>query len=291
MFSKLKYDTQKKIMIVMFLFVPLMFLLTFTYYPTAKMFYWSFCTWDGFSPKVTWVGFANYIQIFKDPLYFSVFKTSLYYFVGGLLQIVLAFYLAIILNSKIAGKSIFKAIYFFPYILSGVAISLVFLTFFKPDGTLDSVLRLLGVSGKLPLWFGNPKLINISLAATSVWRYIGFNFILFLGSIQSVSPDILEAAELDGASEWQKVRHIILPKVKNIIKLTLILNVSGAISAFEIPYIMTGGSNGSMTFIMKTVNTAFKFQHYGLAAAMAVIVLVIVACVSSLQYVIIKEEE
>ncbi|GJM79530.1 hypothetical protein HMSSN139_20260 [Paenibacillus sp. HMSSN-139] len=140
-------------------------------------------------------------------------------------------------------------------------------------------------------WLLNPNIINISLSGASVWRYMGFNFIIFLGAISSIGKDVYEAADIDGANRWHQFRHIILPSIKSIVQLNLILAISGAISAFDIPYIMTGGSNGSNTFVIQTVNTAFKFNKLGLASAMAVLLLFIVIIVTLLQKLLIKEDK
>ena len=291
MFKRLSYKKQEKVIVFLFLLVPLMFLIVFTFLPALYMFRLSFVEWNGFSGVKKWVGLANYIEIFKNPDYFKPLLNSLYYFFGGLLQLVIAFYLAVLLNSKIKGKSIFKALYFFPFLLNGVAVSLIFIFFFRPDGTLDSILKVLGMGGFIQQWLGNSKIINFSLAGVSIWRYIGLNFIVFLGAIQSVSPEVIEAADLDGASEWQKVLYITLPSVRSIMELNFILTISGAISVFEIPYIMTSGANGSSTFVIQTVNTAFKFQQVGLGSAMAMVVLVIVGIATIIQNRFFKEAE
>lgn len=290
MFSKLDYKKQKNIIICLFLIIPLTFLLVFTYLPAINMISYSFTSWKGYGAK-TFVGLQNYIDIFTNPDIFGAFKNSIYYFVGGFVQLILAFFLAVVVNSKIKGKNFFKSIFFFPYLINGVAISLMFLFFFQPDGTLDTVLRLIGLDGIITQWLGNENVVNYSLAFTSVWRYIGYSFIIFLGAMQSVSTEVLEAAQIDGASEWHKIRYILIPSVKNIIKLNLILNISGAISVFEIPYIMTGGANGSSTFVIETMNTAFKFNQVGKASAMAVVVMVIVASVALIQNIFFKEDK
>ncbi|MBU3112142.1 sugar ABC transporter permease [Clostridium lacusfryxellense] len=291
MFGKLSYKKQEKLVIFMFLLIPLLFLTVFTFMPAISMIYYSFIEWNGYSINKTWVGFNNYIEIFKNPIYFVALKNSLYYFVGGFLQLFIAFYFAVLLNAKMKGKSLFKAILFFPYLLNGVAISLIFVFFLRPDGTLDSILNILGMGKYVQQWLGNEHIINYSLATVSVWRYVGFNFIIFLGAIQSISGEVMEAADLDGANEWQKVKYIILPSVKKIVELNLILAISGAISVFEIPYIMTGGANGSNTFVIQTVNTAFKFQQVGLGSAMAVIMLLIVAAVTIAEKTFFKEAD
>ncbi|MBZ4645952.1 MAG: raffinose/stachyose/melibiose transport system permease protein [Petroclostridium sp.] len=291
MFSRLNYKTQKKILITAFLAVPLLLLAVFSYLPLVWMFIYSFHDWNGYSKNMAYVGLKNYIDLFTRPEYFSVFKVSLYYFGASLVQIALALYFASVLSFKLKGKEFFKGVLFFPYLLNGVAIAFIFLYFFRPDGTLDTLLRILGLGDRIQLWLGNPQIINFSLAGTSVWRYMGFNFILFLGSIQSVSGDLYEAAELDGANRWHQFWYIIFPSIRRIIELNLILSISGSISAFEIPYIMTGGSNGSKTFVIQTVDTAFKFQKFGMASAMGIVLLSIVIAVTLIQRRIFSEKE
>ena len=114
---------------------------------------------------------------------------------------------------------------------------------------------------------------------------------IFLGAIQSVNQEVYEAAEIDGANRWDEFRYIIVPSIRKIIFLNLILGISGSLSVFDIPYIMTGGSNGTMTFVIQTIDTAFKYNKVGLASAMAVILLVIVLVVTLIQRKFISEKE
>ncbi|MNO77587.1 L-arabinose transport system permease protein AraP [compost metagenome] len=290
-FSNLSYKNQRIAIIFLFSLVPIVLLLTFAYYPVISMFRYSFTSWNGLSKNMEYVGLENYKTIFTKPEYFSVFKVSLYYFFTTFIQMALALYFATILSFSVRMKNLFKGILFFPTLLNGVAIGFIFLFFFKPDGTLDTILNLLGLSGLQQKWLLNPNLINFSLAGASLWRYMGMNFLIFLGAISSIGSDIYEAAEIDGANRWHQFMHIILPSIKRILQLNLILAVSGAIGVFEIPYVMTGGSNGSSTFVIQTVDVAFKYSKVGLASAMAVVLLGIVIVVTILQRVLIKEEK
>lgn len=274
----------------LFLLIPLAFLVTFTYVPVANMFWYSVTDWDGLALEKGFVGVDNFVSIFTRPEYFRVFTVSLYYLVGAGAQLILALYFATLLSFNTRFKNFFKGVIFFPYLLNGVAIGLMFLYFFRPGGTLDSTLALFGMQDP-PLWLGDPSIVNISLAATSVWRYMGLNFVLFLGAIQSVPSEQYEAADLDGATSWQKFRFIILPSIRRILGLTMILAVSGALSAFEMPYIMTGGANGSTTFVIQTVDTAFRFANVGLASAMAIVLLVIVLLITAVQRKFFPDEK
>jgi multiple sugar transport system permease protein len=273
----------------LFLLVPLALLLVFTYVPVANLFLYSVTDWDGVSPQRDVVGLANYQELFTRPELFRVFLVSGYYLAASAVQLVLALYLATVLSFSTRFRNVFKGIIFFPYLINGVAIAFVFLFFFKPGGTLDSLLALVGVHSQV-LWLGDPALANPSLAAVSVWRYLGLNFVLFLGAIQSVPSSLYEAAALDGASRWQQFRYIIAPSIKPIVGLSVILAVSGSLSVFEIPFIMTNGAGGTTTFVIQTVKQAFVFNKVGLASAAAVVLLALVLLITWVQRRIVPDE-
>ncbi|MEO8606547.1 MAG: sugar ABC transporter permease [Chloroflexota bacterium] len=288
--SSFTYKRQKVLISILFLAAPLVLLLVFTYLPAINMVLYSFTKWDGFGTVDKYVGLQNYADIFTRPEYFSVFGVSLYYFAGSIVQICLALYFATLVSFNVRFKNLFKGILFFPSLINGVAIAFTFLYFFQPDGGLDTVVKSLGASST-PLWLGDRSLINISLTGVSIWRYMGFNFVMFVGAIQSIPSEIYEASELDGAGRWQQFRYIILPGIRMILTLNLILAVKGALSVFEIPYVMTSGMNGSSTFVIQTVNTAFKLNKVGLASAMAVILLVLIVIVTVIQNGLLNEKE
>ncbi|GIN39858.1 MULTISPECIES: carbohydrate ABC transporter permease [Heyndrickxia] len=287
----LSYKAQRRLIIILFSSLPVGLLLLFSYVPLIKMLQYSFTDWNGISPEKTYEGMKNYLKVFTTPEYFSVFKVSLYYFFATFIQLGVALYFATLLTFKVRLANLWKGILFFPYLLNGVAIGFIFLYFYKGGGTLDTVLTFLGLEDQIHLWLGDRSINNISMAFTSIWRYMGFNFIIFLGAIQSISPEIYEAAEIDGANRWQQFRYIILPSIKQIVFLNIILGVSGSLSVFDIPYIMTGGSNGTKTFVIQTVDTAFKYHKLGLASAMAVILLIIVLVVTGIQRFLTRERE
>jgi multiple sugar transport system permease protein len=273
----------------MFLVVPLAFLVVFTMIPVVNMFWYSFTTWDGLDPHKEFVGLKNYVTVATRPQLFQVFFVSLYYIAASFVQMALALYFATVLSFRVRLRNVFKGIIFFPYLINGVAIGFIFLLMFQPGGTLDRIVAAFG-GGEHHYWLGDPSLVNWSLAGVSVWRFMGLNFVLFLGAIASIPPSLYEAAELDGASRWQQFRYVILPGIKPIIGLSFILAISGSLAVFEIPYIMTGGANGSKTFVIQTVDLAFKFNKVGLASACAVILLVIILLITWLQRRILPDE-
>lgn len=289
--SRRSSSRQKRITPYLFLIAPLALLITFTFLPAANLLWYSVTDWDGVDLEKEFVGFENYIEIFTEPEVFRVFFVSLYYIGASFIQMALALYFATILSFSTRFRNLFKGILFFPYLINGVAIGLVFLYLFQPDGTLDSLLKLVGLEQLQTAWLGDPDAVNVSLAATSVWRYTGLNFVLFLGAIQSIPAQLYEAADLDGASKWQQFRYIIAPGIKRIISLSFILAISGSLAVFEVPFIMTGGANGSATFVIETINRAFLFRQVGFASAMAVVLLLIVLIVTFVQRKLVPDDE
>lgn len=288
-FADLTYKKQQKVVAFLFLLIPVALTIVFGYLPFVSMIEYSFMRWDGMGEK-EFIGFKNYVDALTRPENYRVFKVALYYLVASVVQIALALFFATILSFNLKGKSFFKGVLFFPYLINGVAIGLIFLYFFRDTGTLNTFLKFLGFKGDT-LWLTDPKIVNWSIAFTSVWRYMGYNMIMFLGAIQSIPSEIYEAAELDGANYWDVFWHIILKTIMPIVKLMVILSITGSLSAFETPYIMTGGGNGSETFVIRTVDTAFKYNKIGLASAMAIILTIIVLIVTAIQEKYFKVED
>ena len=284
---------EKMVTVCLFLLIPTVLLIVFTYIPAAEMIKFSFEQRDEFGVNVQNVGLQNYKTVFSTPEYFDAFKNSIYYLVGSFIQLGLALFLATILCSKIRFSNFFKGVLFFPYMINTVAVALIFRRFFQKgdgvtntDGTLNSIITLFG--GDPVKFLSTEGLVNICLVFVSIWRYIGFDLVMFIGAIQSVSPDIYEAAELDGANRFQVFRYIIAPSIRPIILLQMILAVKGAISVYEIPFIITGGRFGSSTFV---IQTAFKFHKVGLASAMAVVLFLIIVVVTIIQKLVFKEDK
>ena len=272
----LKREVQRALIIVLFMAVPLFLLLLFTYIPFAKMIQFSFYNMKYIGER-RFVGLDNYRRVFKNKELFGSLLVSLYYMGGGVVQLALALLFASLFVFKVKGESIFKAAMFFPYLICGIAIGFIFKFFYFHGYVLDTVLQAFGFKlDDLPLWLQNTKINNIALAATSVWRYTGQNVILFLGAMMSVDSDLYEAAALDGCNRWQQFRYIILPSIKSIIVLNVILCVSGCLSAFEPPYVITNGSFGTATYFVQMNSVAHETQKVGLASAMAIVLLALI---------------
>ena len=242
--------------------------------------YLTFTSWDGVSSNKPFVGLKNYQEVFSRSECFKSLAVSLYYMGGAVVQLALALFFATLMVFKTKGASFFKGAMFFPYLVCGIAVGFIFKFFYARGFVLDSILQALGIKLEdIPYWLQDKKINNISLAATSVWRYTGQNMILFLGAMMSVDSDLYEAASLDGANKWHQFRYIILPSIKSIVVLNLILSISGSLSAFEPPYVITNGTMGTGTYFVIMNRLAHENQKVGLACAMAVVLLaIIVVC-------------
>ncbi|WP_138495125.1 carbohydrate ABC transporter permease [Paenibacillus pinistramenti] len=273
----LSYKAQRYLILFGFLTIPVVLSLMFSYYPAFSLLYYSFTDWTGLGWEMHWVGFANYKEVFTRPEIFSVFEHNAYYFVGGLIQTAVALFFAVILTGKLKGRNVFRAMLFLPYVLHSVAIVIMFKNVYHSEyGSLNLFLQSIGLGSWQQEWLGNPHLVNVSLAFISVWKFFGLSMVIFIGALQSIPADLYEAAKIDGASGWQAFRFITVPSIRSVIEMMMILTLTGALEAFDIPYIMMLGANGTDTFVSKTVDMAFKFQQAGLASAMAVVLLLIV---------------
>lgn len=268
--------------------VPLLLLLTFTYIPFAKMVQFSFYDMKYIGPR-TWVGIKNYVDVFKRSDIFGSLLLSLYYMAGAVIQLALALFFATLFVFKVKGESFFKATMFFPYLICGIAVGFIFKFFYQRGMVLDTILQMFGMNlNNIPFWLKDQKINNWSLVATSVWRYTGQNMVLFLGAMMSVDTDLYEAASLDGANKWQQFKYIILPSIKSIVVLNLVLSISGSLSAFEPPYVITNGRMGTGTYFVIMNRLAHENQKVGLASAMAIVLLVIIIIVTVAQKLFFK---
>lgn len=270
----------KRLCIFTFMFFPILLLLVFTYIPFAQMIHFSFYDMKYIGDR-DFVGLQNYVEVFTRDDTFSALKLSGYYMVASFIQLGLALYFATVLSFKTRGGGLFKGLMFFPYLVCGIAVGFIFKFFYTRGFVLDTVLQWLGFQlDSLPYWLRDTDINNISLAATSIWRYMGQNMVLFIGAIMSVDASLYEAADIDGAGGFQKFKYIILPSIKTIVVLNMILSISGSLSVFEPPYVITNGDFGTSTYFVVMNSLAHESQKVGLASAMAVVLLFLIMVVT-----------
>lgn len=273
----------KRVCAVTFMILPVLLLVVFTYIPFLKMVQFSFYKMKYIGTR-EFIGLQNYKDVFTRSDCFQALKLSLYYMAASFVQLGLALWFASILSRNRKGDGIFKGLMFIPYLVCGIAVGFIFKFFFARGFVLDTILGWCGFDlDKLPFWLQNKSINNISLAATSVWRYMGNNMVLFIGAIMSVDGDLYEAADIDGAGGWNKFRYITFPSIKTIIVLNMILAISGSLSAFEPPYVITKGQFGTGTYFVIMDRLAHVTQKVGLASAMAIVLFAIIAVITLLQ--------
>lgn len=281
-------DGQKVFVMIAFLVVPLVLLLVFTYLPFAEMVGYSFYNMK-YTGARKFVGWKNYMKVFQRSDCFGALKLSLYYMLGSVVQLAIALYLATMLSFKTRFGDLFKGFMFFPFLINGIAVGFIFKFFYTRGFVFDTVLQWCGFQlDNLPYWLKDQSINNFSLVGTSVWRYFGQNMVLFIGAIMSVDPELYEASMLDGANKWHQFLYIILPSIKTILTLNVILSITGSLSAFEPPYVITDGANGTGTYFVIMHQIAHTQQKVGLASAMAVVLLAIILVVTVAQKLFFK---
>lgn len=279
---------QRCIIMITFMTVPLLLLIGFAYLPFFKMFEFSFFNMKYIGER-KFIGLDNYRDVLADKEVMNSLMLAVYYLIGSFIQLALALYFATMLSFKTKGGSFFKGTIFFPYLISGIAMGFIFKFFYTRGFVFDTVLTRLGFElENLPYWLRDKGINNVSLVATSVWKYMGQNMVLFIGAIMSVDKELYESASLDGANRWHQFRYIILPSISTIIVLNMILSITGSLSAFEPPYVITGGTRGTATFFLLMHNMAHRHQKVGKASAMALILFSLIIIVTIAQKLIFK---
>lgn len=254
--------------------------LLFMVIPIAVAIYLSFTKWTGRgTPK--WVGVDNYVRVFTDELFWQSLRvTFLYALIFIPINILVGFGIAMLMNLKLRGVSVFRAIFFMPSVLAGVAVAVLWQFMFSNDfGMLNAFLGALGIP-KVP-WLTDPFWVIPSIALMQLWG-VGSAMVIYLGGLQGVPTELYEQARVDGAGFWQGLRHVTLPMMSPVIFFQLILGVIGTFQIFTQPYIMTqGGPNfGSYFYAIYIYVTAFQRIEFGYASALSVILFLIILLIT-----------
>ena len=264
---------------------------TFVAFPLIFSFILVFHKWDIIS-SMEWVGLTNFIKLSHDKLFFKSMKNTVIFLLIHIpLQITLALLLAEFLNQKIRFRGFFRASYFMPVVVSGVVITILWQQMYAQDaGVINSFLVKLGLA-KLP-WLTSVKLAMPSIAIMATWKNVGLYIVLFLVGLQTIPKYMYEAADIEGASHFQKFRHITLPMINPTMIMVVIVSTIGGFSLFIEPYIMTGGGPMSSTLsaFLYIYQQAFSFYHMGYAATLGFFFAMIVLTVILIQKRIIEKE-
>lgn len=248
--------------------------------PLLFSLYASFTNYN-LTSKMDFIGIQNYVKMFAtDPVFWKSLGNTLYYVAMAVpLSCISAIFLATLLNQKVKGTPIFRMLFYLPTVLSGVAVYQLWIQLLAPkSGLINSVLRLIGIEG--PSWLSDPAWTKPSLVLMRVWA-LGTSMLLYLSSMNSVSKELYEAADIDGASFWQKFKKITLPQISPIIFFDIITNMTGAFQVFQEALVMSkngkGDPAGSLLFYnLHIYEEAFTHYDMGYACAMAWFLLLIV---------------
>jgi multiple sugar transport system permease protein len=247
-------------------------LLMFWIYPTLASAYYSFTKFNAVQAP-QWIGLTNYIKLFTNDLDFrdAVFNTLYFAVVSIPLAIFLAFSLALMLNAKIRGQVVYRTIYFLPTLVPEVALAMVWIYLFTPGSGLVNVpFEWLGIYRLC--WLTCPQMARPTLVLLALW-IIGQQVILYLAGLQDVPQDLYDAADVDGAGFFRRLRHITIPLMTPIIFFQLITLLIVSLQFFAIPYIMTGGTgfpaNSTLFYSIYLYKQAFQYFNMGYASAMA----------------------
>ncbi len=283
----------KKSIISYFLVSPyLVHLILFVSFPVIFSVVLTFHKWNIIS-EMQYVGFDNYSRLFQDRLFWKALVNTFTFLIIHIpLQIIIALLLAYFLDQKILFKGFFRATFFLPVVISGVVVTMVWQQLYMVDsGLINKLLVSIGL-GKVE-WLTNKNIAMISIAIMATWKNVGLYVILFLVGLQSVPRRYYEAADVEGANQWQKFRYITLPAINPTIFMVTILSTIGGFNLFIEPYIMTGGGplNSTLSAMLYIYKQAFEYFHMGYSATLGIIFAFIIMMVVAIQKYTIEKDD
>jgi multiple sugar transport system permease protein len=269
----------------------LLHLLLFTAFPVIFSIVLTFFNWNIISP-MEWNGLGNWKHVISDRLFWkSILNTLKFLAVHIPLQIIIALALAEVLNQKIRFRGFFRAAFFMPVVISGVVVTIMWQQLLGYEtGIINRLLVGAGL-GKVG-WLTDPDVAMISIALMATWKNVGLYVILFLVGLQTVPKQYYEAADLEGASHWQKFTRITIPMINPTIFMVLVLSTLGGFSLFIEPYIMTGGGpmNSTMSAVLYIYKEAFEYYHMGYSATLGLFFALMIVLVIIIQKRFIEKE-
>ncbi|MCU6709282.1 sugar ABC transporter permease [Paenibacillus sp. J5C_2022] len=255
--------------------------------------YYSFTNWNGVSGEVSWVGFDNYKQIFTDDPQFrdSFLFTTKFTILGVLLTNVLGFMLAYFLTKPLKTRNVLRTIFFMPNVIGGLLLGFIWQFIFVRG--FSAIGEATGIGFFNLPWLGTEATAFWGITLVFVWQTAGYLMVIYISSLNNVPKDILEAAEIDGASKLQVLRSVIIPLIMPAATICLFLAISWSFKMFDLNLSLTkGGPFGSTESVaMNIYNEAFDKNRYGLGTAKAIIFFIIVAVITSLQVKLTKSRE
>ncbi len=282
---------KKKIYPIYFLVPALAIFGIFFLLPMVSSLFYSLTVWDFKSFR--FIGLGNFKMFFTEKsLNISVKNTLIYAFSTSGLKVLFAFFIAVFLTSKIKTKNLIRSIVFFPNIVSTMAIGITFAALMHPTkGLFNIVLKAIGLNGVD--WLGNVSIALFSIIFTDVWKGVGVATVIYIAGIQSIDNTYYEAACIDGANGWQRLRNVTIPLVRPAMNSVIILSLIGGLRSFDLIWVMTGGGPGFATDVLSSViYKQYASGFYGLSTAGNIIMFILIAVIAyPLQKFLLSREE
>jgi len=259
-------------------------LVMFTIFPMLRALWTSFHEWNLLAP-MKWVGLENYLTLIQDPLTQRAFFNTLYYLAGYLpLVYIGGLALALALNAKIPAGNFLRGAYFLPVVTSWIVVALVWRWLLNPSvGVVNYVLGIFGIDG--PGWWTDPSWSMPSIILASAWKDLGFVMIILLAGLQAIPLDIYEAAKVDGAGWWRRLRNVTIPMLSPSTFFVLVISLINGFQVFDQVYAMTGGGPaGSSTVVVQQIyDLTFRYGAAGQASALSWLLFILVLAVTIVQ--------
>ncbi len=262
-------------------------------YPIGQTFYYSFTSWDGFSPP-QWVGFSAYQQLFANPEFVSVIKNNALIILAIPVAVALPLAVAFLINTHVRGWQIFRSVFFLPTAVSWVVIAYVARNFFDNSGILQSLLNHVGLGFWHPDMLAHERSALIAVMITFIWSMFGTNMIIFLAGMSTIDQEIYDAARVDGAGNFSVMFRITFPLIKRFVQLAFIVSLITAFSAlFSLIYVMTSGGPGFGTTTLEffIYEQAFTENNFGIAATAGVVLFLAVFAVSMVLIRLLRSDD
>lgn len=269
-----------------FILIALVLYIVFFLAPALLGIYYSLTDWNAYSKEIKFVGIKNYIDMFtSNQNYFYTIKNTIYFtVVSNIVKLVPALALAIMLQERLRGRNIYRTILFLPSVLPFLIIGLIFRSILHPsNGLLNHFLTNVGLEALTKSWLIDLQTVWPSIFGVDAWRGIGYCMTIFLAGLQTIPRSYYEAAEIDGANYFQKLRYITLPMITSSIMVNLVFGITYGLKAFDIVFVLTKGGPGRATDLVTTaVFSTYSSGNYGLATALNTVLFMITMLVGTL---------